>query len=250
MSPWVFGRRSVQEHLEHAPDTARRLLVARGSRVPRAILELAASAGIPVAEAPRQVLDRRAGGPGHQGVALEVGGWSYRPLEALVEKALAPGAFPLLIALDCVQDPRNLGAVLRVADGVGAAGVLIPRDRSAGLGPGAARTASGALATVPVARVVNLARALDDLRERGFWVYGAAGGEGENLYDAELPLPGVLVLGAEHKGIRPNVATRCDRVVSIPMAGAVASLNVAVACGVVCYELLRRRRSTRGSLSP
>ncbi len=247
MSSWVFGRRSVQEHLEHAPDTARRLLVARGGRVPRAILDLAASAGVPVEEVPRQVLERRAGGPGHQGVALEVGGWSYQPLEALVERALAPGAFPLLIALDCVQDPRNLGAVLRVADGVGAAGVVIPKDRSAGLGPGAARTASGALAAVPVARVVNLARALDDLRERGFWIYGAAGGQGEPLYGADLPLPAVLVLGGEHKGLRPNVATRCDRLVSIPMAGAVASLNVAVACGVLCYELLRRHGHAAGA---
>ncbi len=244
MSPWVYGRRAVAEFLDHAPEGARRLLVARGARVPAGVMRRAREAGLPVEEVPRPELDRRSGGVRHQGVALEVGGWAYRDLDEVAARAHACG-LPLLVALDCVQDPRNLGAVLRVVDAVGAAGVVIPRDRSAGLGPAAARASAGAVASVPVARVVNLARALDALRDRGFWVYGASAG-GENLFAAEVRFPAVLVLGSEHRGIRPNVAARCDRTLALPMRGTVGSLNVSAACAVVCYELLRRR-STPGA---
>jgi 23S rRNA (guanosine2251-2'-O)-methyltransferase len=246
---WVFGRRTVAEHLGAAPETCRRLLLALGGRPPREIVEVAGRAGIPVESAPRARLDGLARGGNHQGVCLEVGGWRYADLDDLVARARATGRLPLLIALDCVQDPRNLGAVLRVADGVGAAGIVIPQDRAAGLSAAVARTASGALAPVPVARVVNLARALDDLGGKGFEAVGAADQGAEDLYRSPWQFPCVVVFGGEHQGIRPNVLRRCARTVAIPMAGTVSSLNAAVACGVVAYEVLRRFRAAQGDRS-
>ncbi len=242
----MFGRRSVAEQLAAAPASCRRLSVARGAKVPPEILERARALGLPVDAVAREELGRRCGRGNHQGVCLEVADWTYQPLEDLVARARRPGRLPLLLALDSVQDPRNLGAVLRVADGLGAAGVVVPKDRSAGLSALAARTASGAAASVPVAQVTNLARCLDELKAEGFWVVGAAG-DGEDLYRADVPTPAVLVLGSEQAGIRPNVVRRCDRLLAVPMAGQCASLNLAVACGVVGYELLRRFRAGDGA---
>ncbi len=252
MSEWVFGRRTAAEHLSASPGTCRKLLVARGAQVPEAILQGARSLGLPVEVVARNRLDALTRRGNHQGVCLEVGGWGYRELSELASEAQRPGRFPLLLALDCVQDPRNVGAVLRVADGVGAAGVILPKDRAAGLSAAVARTASGALASVPVARVTNLARTLDELRGEGFWVVGASGPAPEvgDLFAAPVRFPAVLVLGGEHRGLRPNVATRCDHRVAIPMAGVVSSLNVAVACGVCAYEFRRRWAVPTPPLSP
>lgn len=239
-SEWVYGRRTVAEHLAASPETCRELLVAREGVAPEEVLAAARGLGLPVRQVPRKLLDELSCRGNHQGVCLEVGGWTYASLDALVARAREPGRLPLLIALDCVQDPRNLGAVLRVADGVGAAGVILPQDRAAGLSAAVARTASGALASVPVARVVNLARSLDALRGDRFQVLGASDEAPVDLYHAPVAFPCAIVLGGEHRGLRPNVEKRCDLRVCVPMAGAVSSLNVAVACGVVCYELRRR----------
>ncbi|GAB4265385.1 MAG: hypothetical protein Kow0092_17690 [Deferrisomatales bacterium] len=251
MSEWIYGRRTVAEHLAAAPATCRRIWVAEGARLPPELLRAAQAAGAPVETVARVRLDEVSTGGNHQGVAAEVGGWRYAAFEELVERARSPGRTPLIVALDCVQDPRNLGAVLRVADGVGAAGVVIPKDRAAGLSAAVARTAAGAVASVPVARVVNLARSLDRLREEGFWVLGTAATAPSELHRVPVAFPCVVVLGGEEKGVRPNVAKRFDRAVAIPMRGAVASLNVAVACGVVCYEVLRQHRlGSDGAFSP
>lgn len=240
MAEWIYGRRTVAEHLREAPSTCRKLTLARGSRPSPEIEGAARGLEIPVEIADRRRLDRLCRGGNHQGVCLEVDGWSYEDLEALVARARSPGHLPLILALDSIQDPRNLGAILRVADGVGAAGVVVPADRSAGLSAAVARTAAGALASVPVARVVNLARALREVREHGFTVLGAAGDAETRLHQTEARFPSMLVLGGEGQGLRPNVAANCDALVSLPMAGAVSSLNVAVAAGVFCYELLRQ----------
>lgn len=243
MREWIYGRRTVAEHLLTAPQTCRKLLVARESRVPRDIWKTARLLDLLIEEVPRQRLDEVAGGGNHQGVCLEVAGWSYRGVDALVARTLASGGLPLLIALDCVQDPGNLGAVIRVADGVGASGVLIPRNRAAGLSAAVARAAAGAVASVPVARVVNLGRTLDELKREGFWVLGLSEHGGTGLYETDVRFPSVVLLGGEHRGIRPNVARRCEAVASIPMRGKTSNLNVAVATGIVCYELLRRFRA-------
>jgi len=240
MAEWIYGRRTVAEHLAAAPDTCLKLVAARGKPLPPDLAAAARAVGLSPETVTPAELDRLAAGGNHQGVCLRVGGWGYVDLEELL--ARLPGhPFPLLLALDQVQDPRNLGAVLRVADGVGAVGVLLPKDRSAELGAAAARTAAGAAASVPVAQVVNLARALDACADAGCTVVGAAGEGSVSLYDCPVGLPAVLVLGGEHSGLRPNVAKRCQALVRLPMAGQVASLNVAVACGVIAYELRRRQ---------
>lgn len=243
MNEWIYGRRTVVEHLKEAPDSCRRLLFARGSQMPADIVTVAKALGLPIEEVEKGKIDRLSQGENHQGVCLEVGGWSYAELEDVVRRARGPGRLPLVVALDSVQDPRNLGAVLRVADGVGAAGVVIPKDRAAGLTPAVARAAAGAVAAVPVTQVVNLARTLGELRDEGFWAVGASGDASVPLFDQTTPFPCVLVLGGEHKGLRPNVAAHCDALVSLPMRGAVSSLNVSVAAGVFCYEILRRWES-------
>ena len=243
MGEWIYGRRTVAEHLKEAPATCRRLVFACGRPPPEEILAAARALGLEAEEVEAGRLDRLARGGNHQGVCLEVGGWSYAALEDLTARAKTPGRFPVLLLLDVVQDPRNLGAILRVADGAGVAGVVIPKDRAAGLTAAVARTAAGALASVPVAQVVNLARALRELEEEGFFVLGASGDASGSLFETQLQFPCALVLGGEHKGLRRNVAAQCRALASIPMAGTVASLNVAVASGVFCYELLRRFRA-------
>ncbi|MEW6489631.1 MAG: 23S rRNA (guanosine(2251)-2'-O)-methyltransferase RlmB [Thermodesulfobacteriota bacterium] len=245
-SEWVYGRRTVAEHLAASPETCRELLVAREGSGPEEVLGAARDLGLPVRQVPRKLLDELSGRGNHQGVCLEVGGWRYAALEELMGRAREPGRLPLIVAVDCVQDPRNLGAVLRVADGAGAAGVVLPKDRAAGLSAAVARTASGALASVPVARVVNLARALDELTAEGFEAVAASDHGPEDLYAAVARFPCVVVLGGEHRGIRPNVLRRCSRAVSIPMAGQVSSLNVAVACGVLLFEWRRQYRARTG----
>lgn len=242
---WIYGRRTVAEHLRLAPESCRRLEVARGTQVPLEVRKSAEDLALPVREVDRERLEQIARGGNHQGVCLEVGGWSYWDLEDLAERARQPGRLGVVVALDSVQDPRNLGAVLRVVDGVGAAGVLIPKDRAVGLSASVARSAAGALASTPVARVVNLARALDQLRAEGFCVFGATADAGYDLYETGVTLPCVALFGGEHRGIRPGVARRCDSKAAIPMKGEGSSLNVAVACGVICYELLRRARAGR-----
>jgi 23S rRNA (guanosine2251-2'-O)-methyltransferase len=155
-------------------------------------------------------------------------------------------ANPLLLVLDGVQDPHNLGACLRVADATGVNAVIIPRDRSAPLSAVARRAASGAAETVPIFQVTNLARSLDAIKQAGVWLYGTAEDAPQELYAEDLSGPMALVLGGEGEGLRRLTREGCDRLVRIPMAGKIESLNVSVAAGVVLYEALRQRRS-RGS---
>jgi 23S rRNA (guanosine2251-2'-O)-methyltransferase len=153
---------------------------------------------------------------------------------------------PLLLVLDGVTDPHNLGACLRVADGAGAHAVIAPRDRAVGVNATVAKVASGAAETVPYFMVTNLARTLNGLKERGIWIVGTAGEAGQTLYQADLTLPTALVLGAEGPGLRQLTRKTCDLLVRIPMAGAVESLNVSVASGVCLYEALRQRGAAAG----
>lgn len=196
-------------------------------------------------------LDELARGGNHQGIVLEITvprELDEHDLLSAVELLSAPA---LILVLDQVQDPHNLGACLRTADATGVTGVVIPKDQSVGLTPVVAKVACGAADTVPLYRVTNLARCLDQLKKSGVWIVGAAGDTGNCLFGADLTLPVAVVLGAEGRGMRRLTREKCDFTVAIPMLGKVESLNVSVAAGVVLYEAIRQRRlhsSSAGSV--
>lgn len=214
-----------------------RILVARGASHARLreILSAARERGIPVRFEPREALDRAAGGTPHQGVVAVGAAHAYAELEEIVEGA------ELLVALDGVEDPHNLGAIIRTAHAAGAGGIIVPARRAVGLTETVAKAASGALEYLKVARVTNLNRALDELKERGFWIYGLDE-RGPEIYSRlDWRNPAVIVLGGEGRGLHEHTRARCDFLVRIPVAGAIASLNVSVAAGIVLFEWKRQR---------
>jgi 23S rRNA (guanosine2251-2'-O)-methyltransferase len=234
MSPLV-GIHPVREALL-AGRPVDRVLVAKGAGGARLaeLLALCRERGIPVRVEPRDRLDRAANGTKHQGVVAFGSAEKY----SSIDDTAASGG--LHVILDGVEDPHNLGAIIRTAHAAGAAAVVIPERRAAGLTETVARAASGALAYLPVVRVVNINRTLDALKERGYWIYGLDE-RGKHTYDeVECARPSAIVLGAEGSGLHEHVAKRCDFLVRIPMAGQVASLNVSVAAGVILFEWKRR----------
>jgi 23S rRNA (guanosine2251-2'-O)-methyltransferase len=234
MSP-LAGIHPVREALR-AGRPLDRVLMAKGASGPRLreLIELCRERGVPVRFEPRDRLDRASGGAPHQGVVAFVAADRYATLE---ETASSGG---LHVVLDGVEDPHNLGAVIRTAHAAGAAAVLIPERRAVGLTDAVARAAAGALAYLPVVRIVNVSRALEDLKTRGYWIYGLDE-RGENpYYQVAFMRPSAIVLGGEGRGLHEQVAKHCDFLVSIPMGGGVASLNVSVAAGVVLFEWRRR----------
>lgn len=240
----VAGRNPVVEALrEGVPATA--LLVAEridsDDRVKQA-LRMAADRGLPVLEAPRRELDRLTSDAPHQGLALQVPPYRYAHPKDLLARAAERGAPALVVALDGVTDPRNLGAVIRSAAAFGADGVMVAERRSAGMTAAAWKTSAGAAARVPVARATNLARALADLRSAGMFVVGLAADGEADIGDLEVVTePLVLVAGSEGKGMSRVVREQCDVVASIPIVGAVESLNASVAAGVALYAVARAR---------
>jgi 23S rRNA (guanosine2251-2'-O)-methyltransferase len=191
-------------------------------------------------ETPAEELERLCGSPEHQGVVAEVDPYPYADPASLFEADDGQG---LVVALDQIQDPHNLGAVCRAAEVAGAVGVVIPERRAASVTPAACKASAGAVEHLPVARVRNLADWLAEAKESGAWIYGAAADAPKRYSDLDWVGRAVLVLGSEGKGIRPRVASRCDELVSIPTKGRVGSLNVSVAAAVVLFEAVRQRES-------
>jgi 23S rRNA (guanosine2251-2'-O)-methyltransferase len=243
---WLTGAHSVREALRAHRRELRRLRVEDVDDADRGIrgeiVALARAAGVPVEQA--STGQRRGEASPGQGVALEVGPLPEDSLAGLLASRAETPRW--IVALDGVEDPQNLGAIARVADAAGAAGLLLTQRRAPPLSPAVSRASAGAIEHLPVARVPNLSRALEDLKARGFWIVGADAGGGEDLFGlADRLLEGdlAIVLGAEGRGIRPGIASCLDHRVRIPMRGAVASLNVSAAAAVVLFELVRRRRS-------
>ena len=247
----VLGRNPVLECLRsRVPATA--LHVAIGVDLDERVSEsvrLAADAGLSILEVPRTDLDRLAGGALHQGLALQVPPYEYALAQDVLVAARESGTPPLLVALDGVTDPRNLGAVVRSAAAFGAHGLLLPQRRSAAMTAVAWRTSAGMAARLPVARVTNLVRTLKDLAAAGLMVVGLDTGGAMPLDDFSLATgPLVLVLGSEGRGLSRLVRQTCDTAVSIPMIGPVESLNASVAAGVVLAEVARLRRAEANML--
>lgn len=241
----VFGLHAVRAVLAQRPERAVRLFVQKGRDDARLaeILQLARDLKIAVAMRDPKELDRLAGAERHQGVCLFVkpaGMLGEGALDEVLDRSTEP---PFLLILDGVQDPHNLGACLRTADAAGVTGVVVPRDRAAGLSPVVRKVASGAAETVPLFQVVNLARTLRQLKERNIWLVGLDDQAENDLYETRLDGPLGLVLGAEGPGLRRLTKETCDVLTKIPMFGTVESLNVSVAAGVVLYEAVRQRRA-------
>lgn len=212
-----------------------RILVAQGAGGPRLqeIIDLARRSEVPVRFEPRSSLDRLAGSSAHQGVVALGSARQYADLDAVA-------ASEMLVVLDGVEDPHNLGAIIRTAHAAGAGAVIIPERRAASLTDVVAKAAAGALEHLPVVRVTNVNRALEDLKQRGFWLYGLDERGSEDYDRVPYSTPTALVLGGEGKGLHEQVRKHCDLLVRIPMAGRISSLNVSVAAGIVLFEWKRR----------
>ncbi len=231
----ISGIHAVREALKNRRELER-VMIARGTSALRVqeIIDLARAAGVPVRFEPREQLDRQASTSAHQGVAAVSPNFPYHNLDSLSADAR------LVVALDGVEDPHNLGAIARTAHCAGAAALILPERRAANVTDTVLKAAAGALEYLPVIRVGNMNRALDDLKERGFWIYGLDE-RGSTQYDrADYALPTVFVLGGEGHGLHQLVKKHCDLLVNIPLAGEISSLNVSVAAGIVLFEWKRR----------
>jgi 23S rRNA (guanosine2251-2'-O)-methyltransferase len=240
----LFGFHAVGVRLKTAPQSIIEVYVdpsRRDARM-RQFVDRAKEAGVRLIDADGMRLAKLAGSHGHQGVAARVEPVAQvHSLDELLEDLEAKGVAPLLLVLDGVTDPHNLGACLRVADGAGAHAVIAPKDHAAGINATVAKVASGAAETMPYFMVTNLARTLGELKERNIWIIGTSDDAPKTLYQVDLKAPTALVLGAEGQGMRQLTRKTCDELVGIPMMGAVESLNVSVASGVCLYEALRQR---------
>lgn len=239
----VYGIHAVRALLQKHADRVTRVWLQseRGDARIDELLRLAQERGIRIERRPVKELDQRANGERHQGAMAELSGGGALGEGALDDILDAAGAAPLVLVLDGVQDPHNLGACLRTADAAGVAAVIVPRDRAAGLSATVRKVASGAAETVPLIQVVNLSRTLKWLKERGLWIVGTDDAAQGTVFAANLTGPLAIVLGAEGAGMRRLTREHCDTLVAIPMAGIVESLNVSVAAGVVLYEAVRQR---------
>jgi 23S rRNA (guanosine2251-2'-O)-methyltransferase len=238
----VWGRNPVLALLRSGGRRADEVAVLAGARGPLSeVVALARRSGVKVSYRTRDQLTAIAGTTDHQGVVARVAAAEYADLQDLLDLPARRREVPFFLALDQLQDPRNLGALLRTADAFGVHGVIVPKHHAVGLTEAAARTAMGAVEFVSVARETNLVAALQKLKESGIWIYGAAATGGIAPWAADLSGPLCLVLGSEGEGLRPLVARTCDVLVSVPMRGGVGSLNVAAAGAALCYEVARQR---------
>lgn len=238
----IYGVHAIEALLRHHPKRVKQVWLAESRQDPRiqALLALAAESRVSVGNCERREMDAWVEGV-HQGVVAEVSPsqvWGEAMLEELLDRS---EGVPLLLVLDGVTDPHNLGACLRTADAAGALAVIVPKDKSATLNATVRKVACGAAEVIPLVAVTNLARTLEKLQQRGLWLVGTAGEAEQELYQQDMTGPTVLVMGAEGKGMRRLTREHCDYLVRLPMAGSVSSLNVSVAAGVCLFEAVRQR---------
>lgn len=248
MSQWekIYGIHAVEALLNHHPKRVKQLFILEGRQDPKIqhIIELAKKNYTKIQISSRDELNElTAEDAVHQGVVAEVSPsqvWNEAMLEELLEKLAEP---PLLLVLDNITDPHNLGACLRTADAAGVQAVIIPKDKSATLNATVRKVACGAAEVIPLVTVTNLARTLEKLQQRGLWIVGTAGEAEQEIYQQDLTIPTVLVMGAEGKGMRRLTRDHCDYLVKLPMLGSVSSLNVSVATGICLFEAVRQRKA-------
>lgn len=242
----IFGVNPVVEALRAGRRPLQEITIATGARDARLreLIELARAKGVPIHQAPRVTLDKLAGNGAHQGVVARVAAAQYSDVDDLIEVIAARVGTtpePLVLILDGVEDPHNLGAILRTAECAGVNGVVVPERRAAGLTETVAKASAGAVEHVPVARATNLSRLIDQLKERNVWVVGTAADAPLNYTDWDWTRASAIVMGGEGSGLHRLVREHCDATVRIPVLGHLESLNVSVATGVILYEVLRQR---------
>jgi 23S rRNA (guanosine2251-2'-O)-methyltransferase len=239
----LYGVHAVREALRAGTRPLSRILVSGRDRQFADLVRLARAARVPVSVSPRRALDRLVPDGKHQGVIGLIAAGRYADPEEMLAAAGVRGEPPFVVILDGVEDPRNLGAVLRTAEAAGVHGVLIPERRSVGLTGTVGKVAAGALEHLKVGRVQNVSRAIEALKAEGLWVYALDPAASRSYTSLDLRGPVALVFGGEGKGVRPGVREKCDERASIPMLGRIGSLNVSVAVGIILYEVVRQRMS-------
>ncbi|MBD0335217.1 MAG: 23S rRNA (guanosine(2251)-2'-O)-methyltransferase RlmB [Cyanobacteria bacterium Co-bin13] len=241
----IYGRHAVEAAITHQRPLNRVWINERLRYDPRflTLLETAKANGAVIDEVDVRRLNQITEGANHQGIAAQASSYDYKDLEDLIEQAKAKKdiKIPVFVAADGITDPHNLGAIIRTAEALGGQGIIIPQRRAAGITSTVSKVAAGALEAIPVARVVNLKRALETLKNAGFWIYGLSSEASQPLHNVSFDRPTVLVVGAEGDGLSLTVQQSCDELVSIPLRGATPSLNASVATGMALYEVYRQQ---------
>jgi 23S rRNA (guanosine2251-2'-O)-methyltransferase len=242
----VYGVNPVMEALRGSRRAFELFLADGADRRLDKLVQQAGEKEVPVRRRDRVALARLAGSEHHQGAVLRVEPYPYAELSDLLDRWRESGEPGLVMVLDGIQDPHNLGALIRSAACAGAHGIVIPQDRACGVTPTVEKVSAGGVEAVTVARVANISQALELLKKEGFWVYGAAGEAGESLYRQDFRGHTALVIGGEGEGVRPLVRKHCDLLVSIPLKGTINSLNASVAGGIMLFEVVRQREGVTG----
>jgi 23S rRNA (guanosine2251-2'-O)-methyltransferase len=239
----IYGINPVLEALRSERHGLNKILLAegKGGGPVRLLRQLAREKGIPIQVSPKEALDRLAGGGHHQGILGFTAASSYSTWEDLLDRVRSAQGKAIVLVLDSIEDPQNLGSLIRTAEACGVKGVIIPKDRAAGITPAVVKASAGAVAHLPIVRVTNLASTLEELKKERFWIVGADSHAKKSLYDLKFDMNVGLVIGSEGKGVRPLLLKKCDYTVSIPMRGKVSSLNAAIAGAVILFEILRQQ---------
>ncbi len=244
MPDFIYGLKPILSALKAEPSSIRELLISRRLSDPQTSLLLseAKKKKVKYTRLPRKALNRQAGTDKHQGVVAVIDGFRYASLEEVLESHGAGGQ-PFWVALDEIQDPRNLGAIIRCVNAFGGQGVILHKDRCVSMSPAAIKTSAGAASFTPVVRVVNLVGALKNLKQKGYWLLGLDAKSEKEIYELDLNVPLVIIVGSEGKGMRRLVKEQCDFLAGIPMFGNVDSLNASAAVAVTISEVVRQRIS-------
>ena len=242
----IYGKNPIIELLSNPSSEIEELYISRNDKSNEAseILKTAKSRGIKTSSLTKESLSELCDTHSHQGIAARIKDYEYHNLADIVSRTKEKGDKLLLIILDHLEDPQNLGAIIRTADVLGAHGVVIPKDRAASVTPAVVKASSGAVSYMPVSRVVNLANVIRDLKKGGVWIVGADSSSSTSVHQEDFKnLDIALVIGNEGKGLGNNIKSECDFLVSIPQSGKVSSLNASVAAGILVYEIIRQRTS-------
>jgi len=245
----IYGINPVLEALTADRQTLNKIMIADGKEGAsfHTLRQLAREKGIPVHFSPKEVLNKLAGTEHHQGVLGISAASPYSTWEDLLQKVRLAQGHAVVLILDSIEDPQNLGSLIRTAEACGVQGIVLPKDRAVGITPAVVKTSAGAVVHLPVVRVTNLANTLEELKKEGFWIVGADPRGDQNLYAMKFDMNVGLVIGSEGKGIRPLVLKKCDYRITIPMKGKVSSLNAAIAGAVILFEILRQQLSSKTS---